>query len=326
METVLVTGGAGFIGSNIAEKLLSEGYAVIVLDDLSTGRRENIEHLLPDSKFKFIEGSILDSGFLRSIIKLNGVSLISHQAAIPSVEKSIIDPVKTIETNITGTTKLFDIAAECRCRRVVFASSCAVYGDGPGLPKREDMPLSPKSPYAVSKATKEMLARNFSTLFTLSIVGLRYFNVYGRRQDPASDYAAVIPKFIIKAVNDEAIFIEGDGLQTRDFVYIDDVVKANILALTTDALSGMCFNIACGERVGILELAEMIKKEAGSGSPIVHKPPRAGDIKDSLADIDSARRYLGYAPEFTIQRGLSETVNWYSEQYGLALGVQSSVR
>ena len=315
MESILVTGGAGFIGSNIAEALLSQGCRVVVLDDLSSGKMDNINHLLHNENFMFIRGNILDSGLLRSILKTYQVSGISHQAAIPSVTKSIQDPVRTIETNITGTTNLFDIAAESHCKRIVFASSCAVYGDSPELPKREDMPLDPKSPYAVSKAAKEMLAKNFCSFHNIKIVGLRYFNVYGRRQDPASGYAAVMPTFITKAIRNEPIPIEGEGDQTRDFVYVDDVVKANLLALRAENSAGRCFNIASGFSISIRELANIITEIADSQSTVVHKPARLGDIKESRADIECARRDLGYAPDYDIVRGLKQTIRWYQQTY-----------
>lgn len=312
MKSVLITGGAGFIGSNIAEALLLQGHTVTVLDDLSSGSLENIEHLLYHKNFTFIRGSIFESGLLRSIMKIYQINAISHQAAIPSVAKSMLDPVKTVETNITGTTNLFEIAAEKGCKRVVFASSCAVYGDSPEVPKTEDMPLSPKSPYAVTKATKEMLAKNFCSMHDMEIVALRYFNVYGRRQSPQSDYAAVIPTFVTKAIKNEQIPVEGDGLQTRDFVYIDDVVQANLLALSTPNISGRCFNIANGSSISILDLAKYIIKISGSESSLIHLPPRRGDIKESQAAIWSARRDLGYAPQYDIVKGLEQTVKWYS--------------
>ncbi len=315
MESILVTGGAGFIGSNIAEALLAQGYRVIVLDDLSSGRMENIDHLLHDENFTFIRGSILDSGLLRSIMRSYQICGISHQAAIPSVVKSILEPVKTMETNVAGTANLFDIAAESGCKRVVFASSCAVYGDGPEPVKREDMPLKPLSPYAVSKAAKEMLAKNYCDLRNISIVGLRYFNVYGRRQDPASGYAAVMPSFITKAIRNEPIPIDGDGDQTRDFVFVDDVVKANLLVLRAENGAGRCFNIASGFSISIRELATIITEVAGSQSTIIHKPERPGDIKESRADIGNAMRDLGYTPEYDIVRGLEQTVLWYKQAY-----------
>jgi nucleoside-diphosphate-sugar epimerase len=313
MESVLVTGGAGFIGSNITEALLAKGYRVVVIDDLSTGKMENILALCNRDNLKFIKGSILESGLLRSIIKSENISLISHQAAISSVSKSIADPVKTMETNVAGTTNLFHIATEYGCKRIVFASSSSIYGDAPELPKRETMTPSPKSPYAMSKAAKEMLGSVFSGLYGVEIIGLRYFNVYGRRQDPASDYAAVIPKFIAKALENEPIPIEGDGGQTRDFIYIDDVVNANLRALIEDHISSTVINVANGEQTSILDLAMTILEITGSTSEIVFKPARIGDVRDSVGDIENAKKQLGYRRKFDIKKGLAETVSWYRE-------------
>lgn len=311
METVLVTGGAGFIGSNLAEALLAQGYRVVIIDDLSTGRMDNIQHLLGDSRVIFVRGSILDDGLLKKLLIEQRVSLITHQAARPSVAKSVIDPVKTTDINVKGTVNLFHCAEQCGCRRIVFASSSSVYGDTPELPKRETMPFRPKSPYAVSKVAKELYAQVFTQLYSIEIVGLRYFNVYGRRQDPASEYAAVIPKFVTSALEDMPLLIEGDGLQTRDFSYIDDVVAANLSALTAERVSGMVFNIACGARISIIELAQRIRELTGSRSEIMHRPPRPGDVRDSLADIESARNCLGFDPEYDITRGLIETIQWF---------------
>jgi UDP-glucose 4-epimerase len=314
MESVLVTGGAGFIGSNITEALLAKGHRVVVIDDLSTGKMENILDLCKSDNLKFIKGSILESGLMRSIIKSENISLISHQAAISSVSKSIADPVKTMETNVAGTTNLFHIAAEYGCKRVVFASSSSVYGDAPELPKRETMAPCPKSPYAMSKAAKEMLGSVFSGLYGIEIVGLRYFNVYGRRQDPASDYAAVIPKFITKALENEPIPIEGDGGQTRDFIYIDDVVNANLSALTGNGVHGTVFNVGNGKQTSILELARTIVELTESRSEIVFRPKRAGDIRDSVGDIQHAQKNLGYRRTYSIQKGLAETISWYRQR------------
>ncbi len=311
MESVMVTGGAGFIGSNITEALLAKGYRVVVLDDLSTGKMANILDLSSSDNLKFIKGSILESGLVRSIIKSENISLISHQAAISSVSTSIADPVRTMETNVAGTASLFHIAAEYGCKRIVFASSSSIYGDGPELPKRETMAPCPKSPYAMSKAAKEMISSVFSGLYGIEIVGLRYFNVYGKRQDPASDYAAVIPKFITKALKNEPIPIEGDGGQTRDFVYIDDAVNANLKALIGDNISGNVFNVANGEQTSILELATTILEITGSKSEIVFKPARTGDIRDSVGDIEHAERHLGFKKEFNLTQGLAETIDWY---------------
>jgi nucleoside-diphosphate-sugar epimerase len=319
METTLVTGGAGFIGSNISEALLKQGHRVIVLDDLSSGRKENIAHLLDFDNFKVFQGSILDSGLLRSLMRTYQVQSISHQAAIPSVVKSIQEPVKTIEANVAGTTNLFDIAAESHVKKIVFASSCAVYGDGPESPKREDLSMKPLSPYAVSKAAKEMLAQNFCSLHKMHIVGLRYFNVYGRRQDPTSGYAAVIPIFVTKAIKNEPIPLEGGGDQTRDFVYIDDVVRANLAALKAEDCAGRCFNIASGASISIRELADMIIRISGSRSAIVHKPGRQGDIQESCADIAAAGQGLDFTPEYDIAAGLEKTITWYRTWCGMPL-------
>lgn len=313
METILVTGGAGFIGSNIAEALLQRGHRVVVLDDLSTGRMDNIFELQKHNNLKFIKGSIEDSGLLRSIFKSESISLVSHQAAVASVAKSVADPVKTMEVNVSGTANLFHIAAEYKCKRIVFASSSAVYGDSPELPKHESMPFSLKSPYAMSKASNEMLAGVFTGLYGIDIVALRYFNVYGKRQDPASDYAAVIPKFIMQALSNEPVTIEGDGGQTRDFIFINDVVNANVKALTGERLTGSVFNIANGEQTSIRDLAEMIIEALGSTSEIVFKPARMGDIRDSVGDNSSTVNNLGYRNAYTMREGLAATVAWYRD-------------
>jgi len=314
MESILVTGGAGFIGSNIAEALLQRGYRVVILDDLSSGKMENVIALSESDNLKFIKGSIEDSSLVRSVIKSENISLISHHAAVASVAKSVVDPVKTMDVNVSGTANLFQIAAEYGCRRIVFASSSAVYGDSPELPKRESMPFALKSPYAMSKAANEMLADVFVKLFNIDIVGLRYFNVYGKRQDPASDYAAVIPKFISQALRNELVTIEGDGGQTRDFVFIEDVVNANIVALTGVRSSGSVFNVANGEQTSILELARMIIDAAGSKSEVAFTPARIGDIRDSVGDISHTDKCLGYRNKYSIQEGLSATVAWYRDQ------------
>lgn len=313
MESVLVSGGAGFIGSSITESLIQKGHKVIVLDDLSTGKLNNISHFSNGNNMVFIEGSILDFTLLENIISSHGVSLVSHQAARPSVARSIKEPVETVMVNVIGTVNLFHAAVKCGCRRVVFASSSSVYGDSVELPKRESMSLYPKSHYAASKAAKEMFASTFAAVYGIEIVGLRYFNVYGRRQDPMSDYAAVIPKFITKSLKNEPLPVEGDGLQTRDFTYIDDVVDANLKALMADNVSGMFFNVACGARINILQLATIIMEITQSNSGVIHMPPRPGDVRDSIADIELAGRHLDYYPAFNIRGGLEETVKWFKE-------------
>jgi len=315
METILVTGGAGFIGSNIAEALLARGHGVVVLDDLSTGRMKNIEHHLANPAFAFYRGSILDSGLLKDIMQKHTVSRISHQAAVASVTKSIEDPVATSQVNIIGTINLFNIARSYGCKRIVFASSCAIYGDTKELPIRESITLNSKSPYAASKASNELHAGVFYGLYGTKIIGLRYFNVYGKRQDPASEYAAVVPRFITYALENKAIPIEGDGMQTRDFIYIDDVVQANLKALLKEEINGdMVYNVAYGRQTSIVGLAEKIVEISGSKSKIVHLPPRQGDVRNSHADIENAKKHLDYVPAHSIDSGLKNTINWYREQ------------
>ncbi len=316
MQSVLVTGGAGFIGSNIAEAMLARGYRVVILDDLSTGKMENVLALSKSDNLKFIKGSIEESGLLRSLIKSENISMISHQAAVASVAKSVADPVKTMDINVSGTANLFHIAAEYGCKRIVFASSSAVYGDSPELPKRETMPFASKSPYAMSKASNEMLASVFSGLYGIDIVGLRYFNVYGKRQDPESDYAAVIPKFITQALQGDPVTIEGDGGQTRDFIYIEDVVNANIAALIGGRLAGSVFNVANGQQTSILDLAKIIIGVTRSNSEIIFKPARTGDIRDSVGDISNTIENLGHRNKFTMEEGLAATVAWYRNHAG----------
>jgi nucleoside-diphosphate-sugar epimerase len=313
METILVTGGAGFIGSNIAEALLTMGWRVVILDDLSTGKMENVLSLGEQGNYKFVKGTILDSGLLASIVSSEKITYISHQAAVSSVSKSIADPVTTMETNVAGTANLFHVASAYGCRRIVYASSSSIYGDTPELPKRESMPFCPQSPYAMSKAANELLGNVYSHLYGTEIVGLRYFSVYGRRQDPGSDYAAVIPKFIAKALANEPLPVDGDGCQTRDFIYIDDVVQANVKALTGSPNHGAVFNIAYGKQTSIIDLAAMILELTDSDSEVVFKPARNGDVRDSVGDIASAAKQLGYSRKFDIKHGLAETIAWFRE-------------
>jgi nucleoside-diphosphate-sugar epimerase len=311
MDNVLVTGGAGFIGCNIAEALLVRGCRVVILDDLSTGRMENILSLEEKGNYKFVKGSILDSDLLASILTSEKITYISHQAAVSSALKSIADPVRTMEINVAGTANLFHVASTHGCKRIVYASSSSIYGDTPELPKRESMPFCPQSPFAMSMAANELLGNVYSHLYGTEIVGLRYFNVYGRRQDPASDYASVIPKFITKALANEPIPVEGDGCQTRDFIYIDDVVQANIRALTGSANHGAVFNIAYGVQTSIVSLAAMILELSDSDSEVVFRPARNGDVRDSVGDIEYAAKQLGYNREYDIKRGLAETIEWF---------------
>ena len=313
---VLVTGGAGFIGSHISERLLSLGHEVTVLDDLSTGKLENIQVLMGHDRFHFCRGSILDLPLLRELIQHRRIERVSHQAARPSVARSIEDPLATHEVNITGTLNILKAAHEAGCQRVVAASSSSIYGNTPVLPKREDMHYRPRSPYAASKVAGELYLQVFHAVYGLETVGLRYFNVYGPQQDPNSHYAAVIPKFIRLALNGEPLPIEGDGTQTRDFTYIDDVVSANLLSLTTPELHGECVNIGYGEQTSVLSLAETVIGQTRSASKIVHRDPRPGDVRDSLADISLAHSLLGYKPAFPLADGLVATIDWYRKNLG----------
>lgn len=308
---VLVTGGAGFIGSNIAERLVYQGYQVTVLDDLSTGKKENLTLIMRHPGFLFCEGSVLDLPLLRGIIRTHGIQLICHQAARPSVVRSIEDPMATHEVNVTGTLNVLMAAHEAGCRRVVVASSSSIYGDAPILPKQEEMGYNPRSPYAATKVAGELYLKVFYSIYGLQTIGLRYFNVYGRCQDPNSHYAAVIPKFISTALKGEPLTIEGDGDQTRDFTYIDDVINANLLALSLPEVHGQCVNIGSGHQTSIRSLAETIIQKVRSSSEIVYTDPRPGDVRDSLADISLAKSVLGYKPEYSLADGLDAAIDWY---------------
>jgi len=300
---VVVTGGCGFIGSHLAEELAKE-YEVVVIDDLSTGKLEN---LAESKNIKFIKGSITDLNLLKTVFK--DAECIFHQAAIPSVQRSVEDPIKTNNVNVAGTLNVLVAARDCDVNKVVYASSSSVYGDTPKLPKREDMSPKPKSPYAVSKLAAEQYCRAFSEVYGIKTVCLRYFNVYGPRQDPHSEYAAVIPRFITRVINNKPPVIYGDGEQTRDFTFVKDVVKANILAMNNNA-EGI-FNIASGRRISINELAKKIIELVGKNLNPVHIDPRPGDIRHSLADISLAKEKLGYKPEYNLEEGLKLTISWY---------------
>ncbi len=304
---VVVTGGAGFIGSNLAEELLKK-HEVTVIDNLSTGRIENLDQII--DKINFIEGSITDLSLLKEAFA--GSDTVFHQAAIPSVQRSVDNPIASNEANVEGTLKVLVAARDCNVRKTVYASSSSAYGDTPMLPKREDMKPNPKSPYAISKLAGEYYCRVFSEVYGLKTACLRYFNVYGPRQNPASQYAAVIPKFITRVLAREPPVIYGDGTQTRDFTFVKDVVQANILAMQTPA-EGV-FNIACGQRVSLNELAGKIMEITGIKLDPIYDEPRQGDVKDSLADISEARRELGYEPDFNLDSGLEETIRWFRKK------------
>ena len=303
----IVTGGAGFIGSHIVEYLAKNNNEVVAIDNLFSGTLENIGTFLKKDSVTFVQGSITDINLLTKIF--DGADGIFHEGAIASVPRSIADPLATNETNITGTLNVLIAAKECGVRKIVFASSSAVYGDAPSLPKREDMEPYPLSPYAISKLTGEWYMRVFYELYGIKTVSLRYFNVFGPRQDPNSEYAAVIPKFITKILNHQSPVIYGDGGQTRDFVYIRDVVQGNIRAMER-SVQGV-FNIACNQRIDLNTLAKMIMDITGNSVPITYEPAHQGDIRDSFADISLAKTKFDYNPSYTIKTGLMETIAWY---------------
>lgn len=304
MTKYLVTGAAGFIGSNIVEELVARGAGVRALDNLSTGKASNLAPFM--DKIEFVEGDLNDSELLREMVR--GVDYILHQGALPSVPRSMADPLKSHEANATGTLKLLIAARDQGVKRLVYASSSSVYGNSPTLPKREDMPTMPLSPYAVNKLAAEQYCRVFASVFGLPTVALRYFNVFGPRQDPNSQYAAVIPAFISSVLKGESPTIYGDGTQTRDFTYVQNVVQANLLACETDRADGEAINIACGERTSLLDLMGEINRLLGTDVKPIFLPGRAGDVKDSLADISKARELIGYTPVATFSEGLAATV------------------
>lgn len=312
MARYLVTGGAGFIGSNIARRLVADGHEVVVLDNFSSGHRRNLADL--EGRFTLIEGDLRSEADVERAV--DGVDYVIHQAAIPSVARSVENPFPTNDANITGTLRLLWASHRAGVKRVVQASSSSVYGETPTLPKVEDMAPAPLSPYAVSKLTAEFYAQTFTSTYGLEVVSLRYFNVFGPWQDPASEYAAVIPKFITLMLQGKRPMIFGDGLQSRDFSYIDNVVQANLKACTAPGAGGLAFNIACGERIDLLELVATINRILGTELDPVLADPRPGDIKHSLADIEQARRILGYEVEVDFAEGIGRAVDWYRARQG----------
>ncbi len=304
MATFLVTGGAGFIGSSIAEALLAKGERVRILDDYSTGRRANVEAL--HGKVEILEGSVVDPELVAKAMK--GVSVVFHEAAIPSVIRSVENPCASMQANVMGTTVVLDVARHAKVRRLIFAASSSAYGDTPSLPKVETMPAAPLSPYAVSKVTGEQLLKVFSALYGIETLSLRYFNVFGPRQDPTSQYAAVIPNFITAALERTRPRVYGDGEQTRDFCYIENTVNANLLAAETpNKLEGQAVNIACGERTSLNQLLSLIGEEAKFLLEPNYSVPRPGDVRDSLASIELAATLIGYKPSVDVREGLRRT-------------------
>ena len=301
----MVTGGAGFIGSHLASHLAAQGNEVVVLDNFSTGKRSNVA----DLPVTLIEGDIRDMECVTEA--LQGVDTVFHQAALCSVARSVENPLRTHDVNVTGTLNLFEACRKAGVRRMVFASSSSVYGDAAALPKEESMPSAPLSPYAVSKLTGEYYGALYWQLYGLETVALRYFNVFGPRQDPESEYAAVIPKFLQGMLDHRAIQIYGDGSQTRDFTYVENVVAANIAASTSRTAAGKAINVACGGRWSLLQLVSRLDSILKSKSEIAFKERRAGDVKHSQASIVRAQELLGYNPAVDFDEGLKRTVEWY---------------
>jgi nucleoside-diphosphate-sugar epimerase len=300
----LVTGGAGFIGSHIAARLVEDGHEVRVLDNFSTGDRANLAVL--DGSFELVEGDM--QSYERAHNAVQGCEVVFHQAALPSVPRSIQDPLTSNSANVVGTLNLLLAARDSEVRRVVFASSSSIYGADETLPKHEGLPSMPISPYAVAKQAGEAYCRSFSRVYGLETVALRYFNVFGPRQDPLSQYSAVIPKFITALLRGESPVVYGDGEQSRDFTYIDNVVDANLRAAAAQGVEGETFNIACGDRISLNRLLEEIRGIVGSDVEATYLEPRQGDVKHSLADIGRAREQLGYEPIVGFNEGLQRTV------------------
>jgi nucleoside-diphosphate-sugar epimerase len=304
----LVTGGAGFIGSHIAAALIDRGARVRIIDDLSTGHRENIAEI--GGNIDFVEASLTDREALTRA--LEDVELVFHEAAIPSVPRSVAQPTETHEASVNATFSLLLAARDRKVRRLVYAASSAAYGDQPELPKREDMRPDPLSPYAVAKLVGEYYCQVFSRVYGLETVALRYFNVFGPRQDPSSQYSGVISRFIDASLNRKQPTIYGDGEQSRDFTYISNVVDANLKAAESNSAIGQVINIANGKRVTINEVFEMVKKLTGRGDlHAEYAPPRAGDVRDSLADLGLARSLLSYSPLVDLEEGLRLTIDWW---------------
>lgn len=303
----LVTGGAGFIGSNIVAELVHRGEHVRVLDNFSTGRRENLVGF--HKQIEVIEGDIRSYHIVREAVQ--GADFVLHQAALPSVPRSIRDPITSDEVNVLGTLNILQAARETKVRRLVFASSSSVYGNNPELPKREEMIPMPLSPYAISKLAAEQYCQVYWQLYGLETICLRYFNVFGPRQDPMSQYSAVIPRFILAAMNGQPILVHGRGLQSRDFTFVTNVVQANLLATTAKDAAGKVMNIACGQRFTLLEMIDQIARISGCELDVRYEEARVGDVSHSLADISNAMQYIGYRPSVEFAEGLMQTIKWF---------------
>jgi UDP-glucose 4-epimerase len=307
MATYLVTGGGGFIGSNLVQALLERGETVRVLDNFVTGRRRNLTGF--EDKIELIEGDIRDRAVVEKAVA--GVDYVLHQAALGSVPRSVQDPITSNDINVNGTLNLLWASHHAKVKRFVFASSSSVYGNTPQLPKEEGMTPNPISPYAVSKIAGERYTLSFYSVYGLPTVALRYFNVFGPKQDPTSQYAAVIPRFITALMNGHPPVVYGDGEQSRDFTYIDNVVQANLLACTAPEAPGHALNVACGERYTLNTLLKLLSEISGKETIPIYQSERPGDVKHSMASIDRAQRILAFSPLVNFQEGLKRTVEWY---------------
>ena len=319
-KKILVTGGAGFIGSNLVEALLDRDNEVTVLDNFATGKRENLTPFFENKKFRLIEGDIRDMETCREAVA--GMDYVLHEAALGSVPRSIKNPMDSVSTNITGFVNMLFAAHEAGVKRFVYAASSSTYGDSEVLPKVEHRIGKPLSPYAITKYVDELFAENFHKIYGVDTIGLRYFNVFGRRQNPFGAYAAVIPKFVMSLMKHESPVINGDGTNSRDFTYIDNVIQANLRALAVENPEAVnqVYNVAFGERTTLNELFSYLRENLAEYDPEIGKiepqygPPRAGDIPHSLASIEKAATLLGYKPEYSVKKGLKEATKWYYKE------------
>jgi nucleoside-diphosphate-sugar epimerase len=306
----LVTGGAGFIGSHIADRLIGDGWSVRILDDFSSGREENLAQC--GDRIELLRGDLRDPELVARGVR--DVEVVFHQAALASVPRSVAEPERTNDVNVTGTLGLLEAARRAGVRRLVFAASSSAYGDAPTLPKVETMPANPLSPYALQKYVGEVYCSLYTRLYGFETVALRYFNVYGPRQDPQSEYAAVIPRFVTACLGSESPQIYGDGEQTRDFTFVSDAVQANLLAADAPRASGTVMNVGGGRRVSLNQLLRDIVELIGANAEPRHDPPRAGDVRDSLADLGRAGELLGYTPRIQLRKGLVSTIDYFRER------------
>jgi nucleoside-diphosphate-sugar epimerase len=309
MEKFLVTGGAGFIGSNICKKLVSEGCFVRVVDNLLTGKKSNLADII--NNVEFIEADMGDENIARNAMK--DIDVVFHEGALPSVPRSVDDPAASHKHCVDATFTLLLAARDTGIKRFVYAASSSAYGDTPTMPKVETMPTSPLSPYAVGKLVGEYYCSVFTKVFGLETISLRYFNVFGPNQDPKSQYAAAIPAFVTAILKDQSPTIYGDGEQSRDFTYIDNIVEANLLAARVDKTNGEVINIACGQAVTVNEIINMINASLGKNVKSIYADPRPGDVKHSLADITAATNLIGYKPVISFEQGLKKAIDWYRD-------------